>query len=148
MKAAGTLLLAALFSAAPAMADDAPWNAWDSAPAAGTGGFSPEWLNDRIAGETNSARLAGLVLIRFYQVVISPGLASRCPFHPSCSRYAFGAIADRGLVNGTIMGAERILRCNGRSHLGGYPDRDTDGRLEDPFGDKPSPIPLLSALGL
>jgi len=141
--------LAAVLLAASSTAASPDWDPWkDEAPPARDAEYSPRWLDARMSGETNPAKLAGLAAIRLYQIALSPGLASRCQFHPSCSRYAFGAIASRGFLNGVIMGAERLSRCNGRAHLQGYEERGEDGLLEDPLEGKPTPLPWLSALGL
>ena len=67
---------------------------------------------------TVPARLAVLVL-RAYQLVISPMLGPRCRYAPSCSSYAVQAITARGLVVGSALAAWRVLRCNPWS-LGGY----------------------------
>lgn len=53
-----------------------------------------------------------LLLIRGYQLVLSPLLGSNCRFHPSCSRYAYEAIGRFGLVKGSWMGVKRIARCH------------------------------------
>lgn len=56
-------------------------------------------------------RLA-LALIRMYQRAISPYLPPSCRFVPSCSEYAYGAIAKYGLVRGGWMATERLSRCH------------------------------------
>lgn len=53
-----------------------------------------------------------LLLVRGYQVAISPLLGPRCRFYPSCSSYAVMAIRERGALTGAALGAYRILRCN------------------------------------
>ena len=60
-----------------------------------------------------------LHLIRFYQRFVSPMLPPTCRFYPSCSQYAYEAIAKYGIIKGTRLAAWRLLRCNpfGR---GGY----------------------------
>lgn len=58
-----------------------------------------------------------LLLIRFWQKFISPGLAPRCKYYPSCSTYSYEAIKSFGLI-GLILGAWRIIRCNPFSHGG------------------------------
>ncbi len=55
--------------------------------------------------------------IKFYQKWISPGLAPRCKYYPSCSQYAVDAISNYGL-KGVFMAGWRILRCNPWSHGG------------------------------
>ena len=64
------------------------------------------------------ARLC-LLLIRGYQVALSPLLPSSCRYTPSCSRYAYEAIERYGAVRGAWMGTRRILRCH-PFHRGGY----------------------------
>jgi putative membrane protein insertion efficiency factor len=61
-----------------------------------------------------------LVIIRFYQAVISPGLsADTCRFYPSCSHYTYQAIYRYGAFKGTLLGTWRVLRCN-PINQGGY----------------------------
>ena len=75
-------------------------------------------------------RLAtGLLIapIRAYQRWISPALAPRCRYYPSCSDYAIQAIRELGPVRGLILAAWRLLRCNPFSH-GGF-DEVADRRL-------------------
>jgi putative membrane protein insertion efficiency factor len=51
------------------------------------------------------------LLISFYQKFISPALAPRCKYYPSCSSYSLTAIQSYGL-KGIVMAAWRVLRCN------------------------------------
>jgi uncharacterized protein len=51
------------------------------------------------------------LLITFYQNFISPALAPRCKYYPSCSSYALTAIQSYGL-KGVAMAIWRVLRCN------------------------------------
>jgi uncharacterized protein len=57
--------------------------------------------------------------IRVYQRFLSPALAPRCKYEPSCSRYAEQAIERYGILRGSVLAAWRLLRCNPWSH-GGY----------------------------
>ncbi len=52
------------------------------------------------------------LLIRFYQLVISPLTPSACRFTPTCSQYAIDALKKHGLVVGLAKAIWRILRCN------------------------------------
>jgi uncharacterized protein len=75
-------------------------------------------------------RLLSAVLIapiRLYQRFISPAMAPRCRYYPSCSDYAIQAIREVGPVRGLILAAWRLLRCNPFSH-GGF-DEVSDRRL-------------------
>ena len=53
-----------------------------------------------------------LLLIRFYQVCISPMFLPRCRFAPSCSQYAIEAIQKYGAIRGGALSVKRILRCH------------------------------------
>ncbi len=53
-----------------------------------------------------------IILIRAYQILISPFLGSHCRFDPSCSSYALEALRKYGFSKGTWMTARRILRCH------------------------------------
>jgi putative membrane protein insertion efficiency factor len=60
-----------------------------------------------------------VVLIRGYQVIISPILPPACRFSPTCSQYAIDAIAKYGVTKGFVMGLRRLLKCH-PFHHGGY----------------------------
>jgi putative membrane protein insertion efficiency factor len=60
-----------------------------------------------------------LLLIRFYQRNISSRTPPSCRFFPTCSQYAYEAIAAYGVILGTLMGMWRLLRC-GPWTRGGY----------------------------
>ena len=53
-----------------------------------------------------------LLLIRFYQRCISPGLPPRCRFIPTCSQYAVEAIEKYGAWKGGWLALRRLLRCH------------------------------------
>lgn len=53
-----------------------------------------------------------VVLVRFYQIAISPLLGSNCRFTPSCSQYMLEALREHGLIKGLYLGIHRILRCH------------------------------------
>jgi putative membrane protein insertion efficiency factor len=60
-----------------------------------------------------------LALIAGYQRLVSPVLAPRCRFAPSCSHYAREAIEQHGLRRGGWLALGRITRCH-PFHRGGY----------------------------
>jgi len=60
-----------------------------------------------------------LLMIRGYQLLISPLFPPACRFTPSCSQYAIEAIKSHGVFRGVLMAAWRILRCHPFS-AGGY----------------------------
>ena len=59
------------------------------------------------------------LLIRFYQVFISPLFPPCCRYTPTCSKYALEAIKKHGPIKGLYLSVRRILRCN-PFHKGGY----------------------------
>ncbi|MBQ7084658.1 MAG: membrane protein insertion efficiency factor YidD [Anaerotignum sp.] len=60
-----------------------------------------------------------LLLIRFYQVTISPHLGRNCRFIPTCSQYAYIAITRFGVIKGTYLAVRRLLKCH-PFHEGGF----------------------------
>ena len=62
---------------------------------------------------------AGQIIIRGYQLCISPYLAQSCRFEPSCSRYAYAALDEYGLFQGLWLAMKRVIRCHPWS-LGGH----------------------------
>ena len=64
------------------------------------------------------ARLA-IVLIRLYQLILSPLLGEVCRFQPSCSRYAASCLERFGFLRGSALAIRRIARCH-PWHPGGY----------------------------
>jgi len=57
-------------------------------------------------------RTALVLLIRGYQVAISPMLPASCRYYPSCSAYAVEAIEKHGALRGTWLAMKRIGRCH------------------------------------
>jgi putative membrane protein insertion efficiency factor len=53
-----------------------------------------------------------LLLIRAYQLLLSPLLGPSCRFEPSCSRYAASCIHGHGIVRGGWLAMKRIARCH------------------------------------
>lgn len=58
-------------------------------------------------------------IVRFYQLVISPMIGSRCRFTPTCSCYAVEALKTHGAVKGSWLSVKRILKCH-PLNAGGY----------------------------
>lgn len=61
------------------------------------------------------ARLPALgiiVLVRVYQLTLSPIVGRQCRFTPTCSNYMLEAVEKYGAVVGFAKGIWRILRCN------------------------------------
>lgn len=47
-----------------------------------------------------------------YQNIISPELSSPCPYQISCSNFAKQSIEDFGIIKGTAIAVDRLMRCN------------------------------------
>ncbi|RYF88045.1 MAG: membrane protein insertion efficiency factor YidD, partial [Chitinophagaceae bacterium] len=67
-----------------------------------------------------------VLLVRLYQVAISPILPSVCRYTPSCSQYTIEALQKRGLIIGGWLSIRRIVSCN-----------PWGGRGYDPVPNKP-----------
>lgn len=53
-----------------------------------------------------------LLPIQVYRKLISPFLAPRCRYYPTCSTYAVEAVKQYGPIRGGILAAWRVVRCN------------------------------------
>jgi putative membrane protein insertion efficiency factor len=76
-----------------------------------------------------SARF-GVLLVRAYQLLLGPFMGGACRFEPSCSEYAVAAIAEHGLVRGSVLAARRVARCHPFGHAAGsdpVPPRPSTG---------------------
>lgn len=62
-----------------------------------------------------------LLIIRFYQLFLSPLLGSyKCRFAPTCSNYMIEAITKKGLLKGFLLGVKRIFKCHPLSKKSGF----------------------------
>jgi uncharacterized protein len=67
------------------------------------------------AAARTAARLPSLLLVllvRAYQLLVSPLLGPRCRFYPSCSAYAVEALRVHGALRGTWLAVRRVGRCH------------------------------------
>ena len=53
-----------------------------------------------------------ILLIRGYQLIVSPILGSNCRFMPTCSEYALESLKVYGLIKGTYLTIIRIGKCH------------------------------------
>ncbi|MBI1891347.1 MAG: membrane protein insertion efficiency factor YidD [Burkholderiales bacterium] len=53
-----------------------------------------------------------LLLVRLYQLCLSPFIGQHCRFYPSCSRYAAEAISRHGALKGSVLAARRLGKCH------------------------------------
>lgn len=75
-------------------------------------------------------RLFFVLLVRAYQVTLSPLLPAACRYQPSCSNYAIEALEKHGALRGGWLAVKRIARCH-PFRAGGH----------DPVPDPPSDPP-------
>lgn len=68
-------------------------------------------MSEREHRVSPAARLM-MLLVRAYQIVLSPFMGGNCRFYPSCSNYGLEAIEVHGAVKGTWLAIRRIGRCH------------------------------------
>ena len=93
----------------------------------------------------------GILPVAAFQRISYNADGLNCQFYPSCSNYGAHAIKDYGLLRGSFMASDRIIRCNPSSleyHLKhGGEFRTTDLRLVDPV-HLPQPLELKKSPAL
>ena len=60
-----------------------------------------------------------ILLIKFYQIALSPFFGQCCRFAPSCSEYAKEALEKHSFWRASYLIAKRMIKC-GPWHRGGY----------------------------
>ncbi len=53
-----------------------------------------------------------ILLIRIYQLTLSPFIGNQCRYTPTCSNYGIEAIKKYGAIKGGWLTLKRILSCN------------------------------------
>ena len=53
-----------------------------------------------------------ILLIRIYQITLSPFIGRSCRYYPTCSNYGIEAIQKYGAIKGSWLTIKRILSCN------------------------------------
>ena len=59
-----------------------------------------------------------LLIIKGYQLAISPLIGPSCRFAPTCSQYALESFEKHGFVRGLVLSLKRISKCH-PFHAGG-----------------------------
>ena len=57
-------------------------------------------------------KLVLVLLVRGYQVALSPLLPASCRYYPTCSHYAIEALEKHGALRGGWLALKRIGRCH------------------------------------
>ena len=60
----------------------------------------------------NVPQKAALHIIGKWQILSNNCDVLNCQFYPSCSNYMSRSIIEFGIFNGTVVGLDRIIRCN------------------------------------
>ena len=53
-----------------------------------------------------------IVIIKAYQLLLSPILKTNCRYLPTCSEYSLESFRVHGLFKGFYLSSKRILRCH------------------------------------
>jgi len=53
-----------------------------------------------------------IVVVKIYQIAISPFFPNSCRFTPTCSGYSIEALKKYGLIKGLWLTIKRLLRCH------------------------------------
>jgi uncharacterized protein len=53
-----------------------------------------------------------ILLIKAYQLILSPWLGNSCRFTPTCSHYGIQAFKKYGPIKGFWLTAKRITKCH------------------------------------
>ena len=78
-----------------------------------------------------------LLLIRFYQIAISPYTPASCRYTPTCSQYVIESLQIHGLFKGGWLGIKRISKCHpwGGSGYDPVPEKEVDNKPESGAGN-------------
>lgn len=118
-----------------------------SAPLGGAGEFcstgnrtaEPVAQRNPLKGAVARILLAG---IRVYQAALAPLMACGCKFYPTCSQYAYEAIARHGARRGSWLAVRRLLRCRpfapgGHDPVPDLASSDTVQKSDNLLNDRP-----------
>jgi hypothetical protein len=53
-----------------------------------------------------------ILIIKIYQLIISPLFPPSCRFTPTCSHYSIEALKKYGILKGSWLSFKRIIRCH------------------------------------
>ena len=52
------------------------------------------------------------LIVKAYQVVVSPFLGANCRYNPTCSAYALEALKKFGILKGGLLSIKRVAKCH------------------------------------
>jgi putative membrane protein insertion efficiency factor len=53
-----------------------------------------------------------ILIVRLYQLGVSPYFPDACRFQPTCSQYMIDSIKEWGIFKGIWLGLKRMARCH------------------------------------
>ncbi|MFN8431639.1 MAG: membrane protein insertion efficiency factor YidD [Spirosomataceae bacterium] len=53
-----------------------------------------------------------ILIVRIYQVGVSPYFPDSCRYQPTCSQYMIDSIKEWGVIKGTWLGLKRLASCH------------------------------------
>lgn len=71
-----------------------------------------------------------IVIVKTYQLFISPLLGANCRFYPTCSAYAIEAFRKKPFITALGMTISRIVRCNPWGGKGFDPIFKDEGKID------------------
>jgi putative membrane protein insertion efficiency factor len=69
-----------------------------------------------------------ILIVRFYQIAISPFTPSTCRYQPTCSHYTIEALQKHGVFSGGWLALKRIFSCHPWGGSGFDPVPDEKGK--------------------
>lgn len=69
-------------------------------------------MNEEATNKPGIASRIAILLIRFYQLAISPLFPACCRFTPSCSQYGLEAFRRYGFKKGLVLTWKRFKKCH------------------------------------
>ena len=52
------------------------------------------------------------LIVKAYQMVVSPLLGANCRYNPTCSAYALEALKKFGIIKGGLLSMKRVAKCH------------------------------------
>ncbi|MBK6979296.1 MAG: membrane protein insertion efficiency factor YidD [Cytophagaceae bacterium] len=53
-----------------------------------------------------------ILIVRIYQIGVSPYFPDSCRYQPTCSQYMIDSIKEWGVLKGTWLGLKRLASCH------------------------------------
>jgi len=72
-------------------------------------------VSNVILEDRNELDVSLHILYKVYRELISSQDGSNCRFYPTCSAFCKESLSRHGIIKGSVMGMDRLTRCNGLS---------------------------------